>query len=194
MSVDETIDAIYKMLESFIFPDNQFNMTFEVLYGPGRLEAYSVNLKITVDVMRVLSHSTTFDVHYLEKLTELSDWDYHHEVAKTIKKYLGISDPLYVNSYLDYQNTEELMKQKEDLKKEITWMSENSKLYDLKEIWVDVWMDREAFIIRLDVGGEISGDQDELELDIATSIANDSSYDYLSDVINMYGEISYWFE
>ena len=194
MSVDETIDAIYKMLETFIFPDNELNMTFEVSYGPGNLEAYSVNLNITVDVMRVLGHSTTFDAKYLKKLTELSDWDYHHEVAKTIKKYLGISDPLYVNSYLDYQNTEELMKQKEDLEKEITWMCENSKLYDLKEIWVDVWMEHEAFNIRLDVGGKISGDQDELEWDIATLIANDSSYDYLADIINMYGEISYWFD
>ena len=194
MSVDETIDAIYKMLETFIFPDNELNMTFEVSYGPGNLEAYSVNLNITVDVMRVLSHSTTFDAKYLKKLTELSDWDYHHEVAKTIKKYLGISDPLYVNSYLDYQNTKELMKQKEDLEKEITWMCENSKLYDLKEIWVDVWMEYEAFNIRLDVGGKITGDQDELEWDVATLIANDSSYDYLSDIINMYGEISYWFD
>lgn len=194
MSVDETIDAIYKMLESFIFPDNELNMTFEVSYGPGNLEAYSVNLNITVDVMKVLRHSTTFDAEYLKKLTKLSDWDYHHEVAKTIKKYLGISDPLYVNSYLDYQNTEELMKQKEDLKKEITWMSENSKSYGLEEIWVDVWMEYEAFNIRLDVGGKITGDQDELEWDVATLIANDSSYDYLADVINMYGEISYWFD
>ena len=76
---------------------------------------------------RVLSHSATFDAKYLKKLTELSDWDYHHEVAKTIKKYLGITDPLYVNSYLDYQNTEELMKQKEDLyEKFIEWIEKRS--------------------------------------------------------------------
>lgn len=192
MSPEETIDAIEKMMENFILPSLGIDLKFKVSFGD-YLRAYEINVTRPVDMMKVLPHSPQYDKNYKRELEDFEDSEHMDSIVKTIKRYLSISEPVYVVISMDYQNTEQLMKQAKELKREILSMTKNSKDYELKNLWVDVWMEQEEFNVRLDIGGDVFGDENELELNIAEIINNDDYYDYLSDVIEGYGEISFWF-
>lgn len=191
MNTKETIDAIEKMMESFILPSLGIDLKFKVSFGD-YLGSYEISVTRPVDMMKVLPHSPQYDKNYVRELEDFEDSEHMYSIVKTIKRYLSIS-AVYVVISMDYQNTEQLMKQANELKREILSMSKKSKDYEIKNLWVDVWMEQESFNVRLDIGGEVLGDDNELEWDIAEIINNDDYYDYLSDVIEKYGEISFWF-
>jgi hypothetical protein len=135
--------------------------------------------------------SPDFDKEYSKLLYHISDWDILNDIRATLKKYLGITQEIYTNLHLEYENLEPILKEKEELEKQILELSEK-KGYDLKDLWVDIWVDHESFNIRLDLGGELDNNQDEFETDIYELIANDSEFNHLQDVIDLYGEISFW--
>jgi hypothetical protein len=191
MTPEETVDAIEKMLESFILPDLKFIDDFKVEYGASYHGVYDVTLYINVDVTKVFMRSPDFDKEYSKLLYQISDWDILNDIRATLKKYLGITQEIYTNLHLEYENLEPILKEKEELEKQILELSEK-KGYDLKDLWVDVWLDHESFNIRLDIGGELANNQDEFETDISELIANDSEFNHLQDVIDLYGEISFW--
>jgi hypothetical protein len=191
MTPEETVDAIEKMLESFILPDLKFIDDFKVEYGASYHGVYDVTLYINVDVTKVFMRSPDFDKEYSKLLYQISDWDILNDIRATLKKYLGITQEIYTNLHLEYENLEPILKEKEELEKQILELSEK-KGYDLKDLWVDVWLDHESFNIRLDIGGELANNQDEFETDIYELIANDSEFNHLQDVIDLYGEISFW--
>lgn len=192
MTPEETVDAIEKMLESFILPDLKFIDDFKVEYGASYHGVYDVTLYINVDVTKVFMRSPNFDREYSNLLYHISDWDILNDIRATLKKYLGITQEIYINLHLEYENLEPILKEKEELEKQILELSER-KGYDLKDLWVDLWLDHESFNIRLDIGGELDNNQDEFETDISELIANDSEFNHLQDVIDLYGEISFWF-
>ena len=192
MSPEETIDAIEKMMESFILPSLGIDLKFKVSFGE-YFRTYEIYVTCPVDMMKVLPHSPQYDKKYAKKMEDFVDSDYTDSIVKTIKRYLSISERVYVFSSMDYQNTEELMKQAKELKREILSMSKDSKDYKIKNLLVDVWMEHEAFNVRLDIGGDVVGNEYQLERNIGEIIYNSSDYDYLSDVIERYGEISFWF-
>lgn len=191
MTPEETVDAIEKMLESFILPDLKFIDDFKVEYGASYHGVYDVTLYINVDVTKVFMRSPDFDKEYSKLLYQISDWDILNDIRATLKKYLGITQEIYTNLHLEYENLEPILKEKEELEKQILELSEK-KGYDLKDLWVDVWLDHESFNIRLDIGGELANNQDEFETDISELIANNSEFNHLQDVIDLYGEISFW--
>jgi hypothetical protein len=191
MSPEETVDAIEKMLESFILPDLKFIDDFKVEYGASYHGVYDVTLYINVDVTKVFMRSPDFDKEYSKLLYQISDWDILNDIRATLKKYLGITQEIYTNLHLEYENLEPILKEKEELEKQILELSEK-KGYDLKDLWVDVWLDHESFNIRLDIGGELANNQDEFETDISELIANNSEFGHLQDVIDLYGDISFW--
>jgi len=191
MSPEETVDAIEKMLESFILPDLKFIDDFKVEYGASYHGDYDVTLYIDVDVTKVFMRSPNFDNEYSKLLYHISDWDILNDIRATLKKYLGITQEIYTNLHLEYENLEPILKEKKELEKQILELSEK-KGYDLKDLWVDIWVDHESFNIRLDIGGELDNNQDEFETDIYELIANDSEFNHLQDVIDLYGEISFW--
>jgi hypothetical protein len=191
MTPEETVDAIEKMLESFILPDLKFIDDFKVEYGASYHGVYDVTLYINVDVTKVFMRSPDFDKEYSKLLYQISDWDILNDIRATLKKYLGITQEIYTNLHLEYENLEPILKEKEELEKQILELSEK-KGYDLKDLWVDVWLDHESFNIRLDIGGELANNQDEFETDIYELIANDSEFNHIQDVIDLYGEISFW--
>lgn len=191
MSPEETVDAIEKMLESFILPDLKFIDDFKVQYSSIYHNVYDVTLYINVDGTKVFMRSPDFDREYLNLLYQISDWDILNDIRATLKKYLGITQEIYTNLHLEYENLEPILKEKEELEKQILELSEK-KGYDLKDLWVDIWLDHESFNIRLDIGGELANNQDEFETDIYELIANDSEFNHLQDVIDLYGEISFW--
>lgn len=191
MTPEETVDAIEKMLESFILPDLKFIDDFKVEYGASYHGVYDVTLYINVDVTKVFMRSPNFDREYSNLLYHISDWDILNDIRATLKKYLGITQEIYINLHLEYENLEPILKEKEELEKQILELSER-KGYDLKDLWVDLWLDHESFNIRLDIGGELDNNQDEFETDISELIANDSEFNHLQDVIDLYGEISFW--
>jgi len=191
MSPEETVDAIEKMLESFILPDLKFIDDFKVQYSSIYHNVYDVTLYINVDGTKVFMRSPDFDREYLNLLYQISDWDILNDIRATLKKYLGITQEIYTNLHLEYENLEPILKEKEELEKQILELSEK-KGYDLKDLWVDIWVDHESFNIRLDIGGELDNNQDEFETDIYELIANDSEFNHLQDVIDLYGEISFW--
>jgi hypothetical protein len=191
MTPEETVDAIEKMLESFILPDLKFIDDFKVEYGASYHGVYDVTLYINVDVTKVFMRSPDFDKEYSKLLYQISDWDILNDIRATLKKYLGITQEIYTNLHLEYENLEPILKEKEELEKQILELSEK-KGYDLKDLWVDIWVDHEHFNIRLDIGGEIANNQDEFETDISELIANDSEFNHLQDVIDLYGDISFW--
>jgi hypothetical protein len=191
MSPEETVDAIEKMLESFILPDLKFIDDFKVEYGASYHGVYDVTLYINVDVTKVFMRSPDFDKEYSKLLYQISDWDILNDIRVTLKKYLGITQEIYTNLHLEYENLEPILKEREELEKQILELSEK-KGYDLKDLWVDIWVDHEHFNIRLDIGGEIANNQDEFETDISELIANDSEFNHLQDVIDLYGDISFW--
>jgi|688.fasta_scaffold19899_9 hypothetical protein len=191
MTPEETVDAIEKMLESFILPDLKFIDDFKVEYGASYHGVYDVTLYINVDVTKVFMRSPDFDKEYSKLLYQISDWDILNDIRATLKKYLGITQEIYTNLHLEYENLEPILKEKEELEKQILELSEK-KGYDLKDLWVDVWLDHESFNIRLDIGGELANNQDEFETDISELIANNSEFGHLQDVIDLYGDISFW--
>jgi hypothetical protein len=191
MTPEETVDAIEKMLESFILPDLKFIDDFKVEYGASYHGVYDVTLYIDVDVTKVFMRSPDFDKEYSKLLYQISDWDILNDIRATLKKYLGITQEIYTNLHLEYENLEPILKEKEELEKQILELSEK-KGYDLKDLWVDVWLDHESFNIRLDIGGELANNQDEFETDISELIANNSEFGHLQDVIDLYGDISFW--
>jgi len=191
MTPEETVDAIEKMLESFILPDLKFIDDFKVEYGASYHGVYDVTLYINVDVTKVFMRSPNFDNEYSKLLYHISDWDILNDIRATLKKYLGITQEIYTNLHLEYENLEPILKEKKELEKQILELSEK-KGYDLKDLWVDIWVDHESFNIRLDIGGELDNNQDEFETDIYELIANDSEFNHLQDVIDLYGEISFW--
>jgi hypothetical protein len=191
MTPEETVDAIEKMLESFILPDLKFIDDFKVEYGASYHGVYDVTLYIDVDVTKVFMRSPDFDKEYSKLLYHISDWDILNDIRATLKKYLGITQEIYTNLHLEYENLEPILKEKEELEKQILELSEK-KGYDLKDLWVDVWLDHESFNIRLDIGGELANNQDEFETDISELIANNSEFGHLQDVIDLYGDISFW--
>jgi hypothetical protein len=191
MTPEETVDAIEKMLESFILPDLKFIDDFKVEYGASYHGVYDVTLYINVDVTKVFMRSPDFDKEYSKLLYHISDWDILNDIRATLKKYLGITQEIYTNLHLEYENLEPILKEKEELEKQILELSEK-KGYDLKDLWVDVWLDHESFNIRLDIGGELANNQDEFETDISELIANNSEFGHLQDVIDLYGDISFW--
>ena len=191
MTPEETVDAIEKMLESFILPDLKFIDDFKVEYGASYHGVYDVTLYIDVDVTKVFMRSPNFDNEYSKLLYHISDWDILNDIRATLKKYLGITQEIYTNLHLEYENLEPILKEKEELEKQILELSEK-KGYDLKDLWVDVWLDHESFNIRLDIGGELANNQDEFETDISELIANNSEFGHLQDVIDLYGDISFW--
>jgi len=191
MTPEETVDAIEKMLESFILPDLKFIDDFKVQYSSIYHNVYDVTLYINVDVTKVFMRSPNFDREYSNLLYQISDWDILNDIRATLKKYLGITQEIYTNLHLEYENLEPILKEKEELEKQILELSEK-KGYDLKDLWVDIWVDHESFNIRLDIGGELDNNQDEFETDIYELIANDSEFNHLQDVIDLYGEISFW--
>jgi hypothetical protein len=191
MTPEETVDAIEKMLESFILPDLKFIDDFKVEYGASYHGVYDVTLYINVDVTKVFMRSPDFDKEYSKLLYQISDWDILNDIRATLKKYLGITQEIYTNLHLEYENLEPILKEKEELEKQILELSEK-KGYDLKDLWVDIWVDHESFNIRLDIGGEIANNQDEFETDISELIANNSEFGHLQDVIDLYGDISFW--
>jgi hypothetical protein len=191
MTPEETVDAIEKMLESFILPDLKFIDDFKVEYGASYHGVYDVTLYINVDVTKVFMRSPDFDKEYSKLLYQISDWDILNDIRVTLKKYLGITQEIYTNLHLEYENLEPILKEKEELEKQILELSEK-KGYDLKDLWVDVWLDHESFNIRLDIGGELANNQDEFETDISELIANNSEFGHLQDVIDLYGDISFW--
>ncbi len=191
MTPEETVDAIEKMLESFILPDLKFIDDFKVEYGASYHGVYDVTFYINVDVTKVFMRSPNFDREYSNLLYQISDWDILNDIRATLKKYLGITQEIYTNLHLEYENLEPILKEKEELEKQILELSER-KGYDLKDLWVDIWVDHESFNIRLDIGGELDNNQDEFETDIYELIANDSEFNHLQDVIDLYGEISFW--
>lgn len=191
MSPEETVDAIEKMLESFILPDLKFIDDFKVEYGASYHGVYDVTLYIDVDVTKVFMRSPDFDKEYSKLLYQISDWGILNDIRATLKKYLGVTQEIYTNLHLEYENLEPILKEREELEKQILELSEK-KGYDLKDLWVDIWVDHESFNIRLDIGGELDNNQDEFETDIYELIANDSEFNHLQDVIDLYGEISFW--
>lgn len=191
MTPEETVDAIEKMLESFILPDLKFIDDFKVQYSSIYHNVYDVTLYINVDVTKVFMRSRNFDNEYSKLLYHISDWEILNDIRATLKKYLGITQEIYTNLHLEYENLEPILKEKEELEKQILELSEK-KGYDLKDLWVDIWVDHESFNIRLDIGGELANNQDEFETDIYELIANDSEFNHLQDVIDLYGEISFW--
>jgi hypothetical protein len=191
MTPEETVDAIEKMLESFILPDLKFIDDFKVQYSSIYHNVYDVTLYINVDVTKVFMRSPNFDREYSNLLYQISDWEILNDIRATLKKYLGITQEIYTNLHLEYENLEPILKEKEELEKQILELSEK-KGYDLKDLWVDIWVDHESFNIRLDIGGELDNNQDEFETDIYELIANDSEFNHLQDVIDLYGEISFW--
>jgi hypothetical protein len=191
MTPEETVDAIEKMLESFILPDLKFIDDFKVEYGASYHGVYDVTLYINVDVTKVFMRSPDFDKEYSKLLYQISDWDILNDIRATLKKYLGITQEIYTNLHLEYENLEPILKEREELEKQILELSEK-KGYDLKDLWVDVWLDHESFNIRLDIGGELANNQDEFETDISELIANNSEFGHLQDVIDLYGDISFW--
>jgi hypothetical protein len=191
MTPEETVDAIEKMLESFILPDLKFIDDFKVQYSSIYHNVYDVTLYINVDVTKVFMRSPNFDNEYSKLLYHISDWDILNDIRATLKKYLGITQEIYTNLHLEYENLEPILKEKEELEKQILELSEK-KGYDLKDLWVDVWLDHESFNIRLDIGGELANNQDEFETDISELIANNSEFGHLQDVIDLYGDISFW--
>lgn len=191
MTPEETVDAIEKMLESFILPDLKFIDDFKVQYSSIYHNVYDVTLYINIDVTKVFMRSPNFDREYSNLLYQISDWDILNDIRATLKKYLGITQEIYTNLHLEYENLEPILKEKEELEKQILELSEK-KGYDLKDLWVDIWVDHESFNIRLDIGGELDNNQDEFETDIYELIANDSEFNHLQDVIDLYGEISFW--
>lgn len=191
MTPEETVDAIEKMLESFILPDLKFIDDFKVEYGASYHGVYDVTLYINVDVTKVFMRSPDFDKEYSKLLYQISDWDILNDIRATLKKYLGITQEIYTNLHLEYENLEPILKEKEELEKQILELSEK-KGYDLKDLWVDIWVDHESFNIRLDIGGELANNQDEFETDISELIANNSEFGHLQDVIDLYGDISFW--
>jgi hypothetical protein len=191
MTPEETVDAIEKMLESFILPDLKFIDDFKVEYGVSYHGVYDVTLYINVDVTKVFMRSRNFDREYSNLLYQISDWEILNDIRATLKKYLGITQEIYTNLHLEYENLEPILKEKEELEKQILELSEK-KGYDLKDLWVDIWVDHESFNIRLDIGGELANNQDEFETDIYELIANDSEFNHIQDVIDLYGEISFW--
>lgn len=191
MTPEETVDAIEKMLESFILPDLKFIDDFKVEYGASYHGVYDVTFYINVDVTKVFMRSPNFDREYSNLLYQISDWDILNDIRATLKKYLGITQEIYTNLHLEYENLEPILKEKEELEKQILELSER-KGYDLKDLWVDIWVDHESFNIRLDIGGELANNQDEFETDISELIANNSEFNHLQDVIDLYGDISFW--
>ena len=191
MTPEETVDAIEKMLESFILPELKFIDDFKVEYSPIYHNVYDVTFYINVDVTKVFMRSPNFDREYSKLLYQISDWEILNDIRATLKKYLGITQEIYTNLHLEYENLEPILKEKEELEKQILELSER-KGYDLKDLWVDIWVDHESFNIRLDIGGELANNQDEFETDISELIANNSEFNHLQDVIDLYGDISFW--
>jgi hypothetical protein len=172
-------------------PDLKFIDDFKVEYSPIYHNVYDVTLYINVDVTKVFMRSPNFDREYSKLLYQISDWEILNDIRATLKKYLGITQEIYTNLHLEYENLEPILKEKEELKKQILELSEK-KGYDLKDLWVDIWLDHESFNIRLDIGGELANNQDEFETDISELIANNSEFNHLQDVIDLYGDISFW--
>jgi hypothetical protein len=193
MNRQDTIESIQKMLESFILSDINVDHTFYVEWADVS-QAYIIYFTFNIDVMRMLEHSPTFDEEYKDKCIEINDWPFGNDIIKTLRKYLSIFDVIFLEYRIEYKNMEQVQNQISELKKDIEVLNQKGKefeSYSIENAVVRLNMLEEIIEIRIIIDGDVQGRERVLMTDIGVTVYE--KYDYLQDIVNLFGDIIFDF-